>query len=172
MAPPLSPFPPHSRAPGSLRGCWGALWLPPRSLTLHRAAPAPLLPTWLPPRQEELQRCPGRALSPSPLTGHRDRHPLTAHWHGQCQIQEDGTWHSHLPGMALRTLPLPMASGCWGTGTLWSRHRTVGEEGDGGCPGGAGRVTVGMGFGAKSKPCTGPAEQQGRTLPTGGRCWC
>lgn len=46
-----------------------------------------------------------------------------------------------------------------------SWHRTVGEEGNRGCPGGAGRVRVGMGLGAKSKPCKGPAEQQGQTLP-------
>lgn len=106
-----------------------------------------------PARQEELQQIPGRASAPSPP--HRTWGQTPAHSSLAQPVPNPGGWHMAQPGMALGTLPLPTALGYWGTGTLWSQHRTVGEEGNRGCPGGAGRVMVGMGFGAKAKPCTG-----------------
>lgn len=64
----------------------------------------------------------------------------------------DGSWDPsppHRPRVLGHRDPRVTAQDCGGTGGVQ----------------GSRRVTVGMGFGAKSKPCTGPAEQQGRTLP-------
>lgn len=52
------------------------------------------------------------------------------------------------------------------TGCGAEANRTAGEERDGGCPGGAGRVKVGTDFGAKYKPCTGLAGGGSRVRPS------
>lgn len=127
----------HSRAPSCLTGFWGALW--PHSLAvpqvthLHRAAPAPLMPTLAAPPGR--RSCSRSLAEPQPcphLTGHEDRHLLTAHWHSQCQIQEDGTWHSL--GWLLGPFPSPQP---WGTGAqgpsghstgLWGKRGTGGVQ--------------------------------------------
>lgn len=148
LVPPPSPFPPHSRAPSSLRGFWGhcghTAWLSPRSLPLHRAAPAPLLPTLAAPQAGGTAAVSWRSLipiSPHRAWGQTPTHsslaqpvPNPGGWHVAQSPTWDGSWDPsppHVPRVLGCRDPLVTAQDCGGTGeqgvSRWSRERHGGD---------------------------------------------
>lgn len=144
LAPPPSPFPPHSRAPGSLRGCWGVLWLSPRSLTVHRAAPAPLLPTPAAPQAGGAAAVPWQSLVP--VSPHRVWGQTPPHSSLARPVLNPGGWHvaqspawdgsrdpspPHGPGVLGHRDPPVTARDCGGRGgrgvSRWSRESHGGD---------------------------------------------